>query len=72
MIKNIDEIPKDLIIDLTGPDGNAYALMGYASKLGKQLGKDVDDIIARMKSGNYENLIATFEQEFGDLITLYR
>jgi hypothetical protein len=25
------------VIDLTGPDGNAYALMGYAVRFAKQL-----------------------------------
>ena len=24
--------PKEIIIDLTGPDGNAFALMGYAKR----------------------------------------
>ena len=27
-----------IIVDLTGPDGNAYALMGLADRLAKQLG----------------------------------
>lgn len=25
--------PKENIIDLTGPDGNAFALLGYAKRL---------------------------------------
>ena len=28
---------KEIIIDLTGPDGNAFALMGYAKRFAKQL-----------------------------------
>ena len=40
MIRN--KVPKEgpLIIDLTGPDGNAYVLIGYATNLAKQLNKD--------------------------------
>ena len=28
---------REIIIDLTGPDGNAFALMGYANRLANQL-----------------------------------
>ena len=39
MIKSKNEMPdRGIEIDLTGPDGNAFALMGYASRLAKQLG----------------------------------
>jgi hypothetical protein len=61
-----------LEIDLTGPNGNAMCLMAYAKQLAKQLGKDANAIIERMMSGDYENLIAVFEEEFGDMVTLYR
>ena len=30
--------PKEIIIDLTGPEGNAFALIGYAQNFAKQLG----------------------------------
>ena len=41
MIKDKSEMQKrGLEIDLTGPDGNAFVLMGYASNLAKQLKKD--------------------------------
>ena len=29
------------VIDLTGPDGNAFALMGYANRFAKQLGVSI-------------------------------
>ena len=45
------------VIDLTGPDGNAFALMAYARRFGKQLELDWKSIIEEMKSGDYENLI---------------
>ena len=28
---------KEIVIDLTGPEGNAYNLLGVANRLGKQL-----------------------------------
>ncbi len=59
-------------IDLTGEQGNAYVLMGIASKLAKQLHKDKEDIIKRMMAGDYENLLKVFEEEFGDYVDLYR
>lgn len=59
-------------IDLTGPDGNAFNLMGIARALGKAQGKNVDGIIDRMRSGDYENLVKVFDDEFGNFVILYR
>ena len=66
---------KGIEIDLTGPQGNAFFLLGTASKLGRQLGWDSDDIqilLRQMKQGDYENLVNTFDKYFGDFVTLYR
>ena len=63
---------RGLEIDLTGPDGNAYVLMGYASNLAKQLKKDEKAIKEDMRSGDYEHLVEVFDREFGDYVTLYR
>jgi hypothetical protein len=68
--KNLDS--KKEIIDLRGPKGNAFFLLGRAANLAKELGKDVDDIRTRMKAGDYEHLIKVFDDEFGDYIDLYR
>jgi hypothetical protein len=57
-------------IDLTGPDGNAWAMMGYARTFAKQLGKDDKTIIDEMMSGNYENLVNVFDREFGEYVDL--
>jgi hypothetical protein len=62
--------PREIIIDLTGPDGNAFALMGYAMRFAKQLGKDGKAITNEMMSGDYQNLIEVFEREFGDFVIL--
>jgi len=73
MIKNIDEKKEKLVeIDLTGPDGNAFALLGYAKNFAKQLGFNGEQIIKEMTSGDYENLIDVFEKYFGDYVILYR
>ena len=73
MIKNKNEKPKGPIeIDLTGPDGNAFALMGYAKKFSKQLGLDADEIIKDMMSGDYEYLLDVMEENFGEFIIMYR
>jgi hypothetical protein len=59
-------------IDLTGPDGNAFVLIGAASKLAKKLGMDGKAIQTEMMSGDYEHLVATFDKHFGSIVTLYR
>ena len=59
-------------IDLTGPDGNAFVLIGIAGKLANQLGLDKAAIQAEMMSGDYENLIKVFDKHFGHFVTLYR
>jgi hypothetical protein len=61
-----------IIIDITGPEGNAYALMGYAKQFAKQLGIDSKPIIEKMMSGDYENLLEVFDNEFGDFVILER
>ena len=59
-------------IDLTGPDGNALVLIGYANRLAKQLGLDGRAIQKEMIDGNYEHLVKTFDKHFGEFVTLYR
>jgi hypothetical protein len=63
---------RNLEIDLTGPQGNAFFLIGTAGNLAKQLGKDSKEITNRMMSGDYENLLKIFDEEFGSIVTLYR
>jgi hypothetical protein len=63
---------RQTVIDLTGPQGNAYYLLGQAGQYARQLGLDSDQIITEMKSGNYENLVAVFDHYFGDYVILER
>ena len=59
-----------IVVDLTGPDGNAFALMGLASRLAKQLG--FKSPTAEMMEGDYEHLLEVFDKNFGDYVTLER
>jgi alanine-alpha-ketoisovalerate/valine-pyruvate aminotransferase len=64
--------PKETIIDLTGPQGNSFYLLGVASKFARQLGLDSDEITNEMTSGDYEHLIEVFDKYFGDFVILER
>jgi hypothetical protein len=59
-------------IDLTGPDGNAFMLIGMASRWAKQMGLNASEISAEMMSGDYEHLLSVMEKHFGDHIIIYR
>ena len=60
------------VIDLQGPNGNAFALMGYAVDLLRQLDRrdEVHAIRTDMMSGDYNNLLRIFEENFGDYVEL--
>jgi hypothetical protein len=63
----------EIVIDLTGPQGNAFFLLGYAKKLAKQLDfEDIDGLLDKMTSGDYENLVQVFDDHFGDFVILER
>ena len=75
MIKDRREIKhKPIEIDLNGPEGNAFMLLGLASRLGKQIYgyEKTEEIIEEMKLSTYELLILTFDKYFGSFVTLYR
>ena len=71
-IKSKNEMSKEITIDLTGPDGNAFALMGYAKNFARQLDLDFNKIRKEMTSGDYEHLLEVFDKYFGSFVTLYR
>lgn len=73
MIKSKDSIAdRGLEIDLTGPDGNAYYLLGTAMSLARQFDIDGESIVNEMRSSDYEHLLEVFEDNFGEFVTLYR
>lgn len=63
------------VIDLNGPEGNAFILLGYASRLGKELGftrEQKEEIHKELISGDYDHLLETFDKHFGAYVDLYR
>ena len=66
---------KKQVIDLTGPQGNAFYLLGLAVKLCNQIGFSglgTTGILDDLKGGDYEHLITRFDYHFGDIIDLER
>ena len=65
-----------MIIDLDGPDGNAYNLIGVANNLMRRgfgrnaLGRDISEVLNEMTSGDYNNLVRVFDKYFGDMVIL--
>ncbi len=57
-----------LTIDLAGPDGNAFFLMGWAKKNDPH--GHGDELIEEMAAGDYNHLIEVFEKRFTNLVTL--
>jgi alanine-alpha-ketoisovalerate/valine-pyruvate aminotransferase len=68
-------IPHDIVIDLDGPDGNAFVLLGTAKRFARQLCYDkteTDLMLADMRSSDYEHLLEVFDKHFGDFVILER
>ena len=60
------------VIDLQGPQGNAFALMAYAEDFLRQKGRrhEFNAMRSEMMSGDYNKLIGIFEKNFGEYVTL--
>lgn len=67
-----DKVSTTPVIDLTGPQGNAFYLMAQAGRYARQLGLDEAAIINEMKSSDYANLVQVFDKHFGDYVILER
>ena len=62
---------REFVINLVGPDGNAFVLMAYAKRFAKDMGYVSDEaILNNMKSGDYTNLVRTFDKYFGEFVIL--
>lgn len=72
MILNKKKKKSIIEIDLTGPQGNAFYLLGLANDLSKQLNFDSKNIQKEMMESDYDNLIQVFDKYFGFAVTLYR
>jgi hypothetical protein len=58
------------IINLDGPDGNAYVLMSILSRSFKMSGLDPKNALEEMRSGDYPNLLRVFDRYCGGTFTL--
>ena len=69
--KTINERP---LIDLSGPQGNAYYLMGLVIKTFRQSGAPElgESIVEEMKKGDYEHLVKTFDLYLGEKFDIVR
>ena len=72
IINKCDYNTREIIIDLTGPDGNVFVLMGKAKGFARDLGLDGDKIIKDMMSSDYEHAVKVFDDNFGSFVTLLR
>jgi len=62
-------------IDLRGPEGNAWALMGITADLLRQMGRskeNINAVLEDMRSSDYEHLLKVMDAEVGMLVNLYR
>ncbi|OUU18439.1 MAG: hypothetical protein CBC05_01940 [Crocinitomicaceae bacterium TMED45] len=59
-----------MVIDLHGPQGNAYALMAVAKDIAKQLDMNYHVIHDEMRQGDYKHLLDTFLFHFGEYVEL--
>jgi hypothetical protein len=53
IVKKEDKPEQRIEVDLTGPDGNAFVLMGLAKRWAKDLGLDGEMIGKEMMMGDY-------------------
>lgn len=61
------------IIDLDGPEGNAWGLMANFSHILKQSKmpeERIDELLQKMRSGDYTNLVCIFNRYLGSVIEL--
>lgn len=72
MIRKKQENHGPYVIDLTGPQGNAFVLLGYAKQFARQLKLDGNKIVTEMQESDYEHLVETFDKYFGDYVILER
>lgn len=72
MIRKKKERNGPRVIDLTGPDGNAFYLLAVAEDFAKQLNLDSKTILDEMRESDYENLIQVFDDYFGKFVILER
>ena len=75
MIRKKQENYGPYVIDLTGPQGTAFVLIGYAKQFARQLkleDAEMRKIVTEMQESDYEHLVETFDKYFGEFVILER
>lgn len=75
MIREKSSKPKKIVIDLTGPQGNAFFLIGTTVSLLKQMEmpqEKIDQIVDDMTCSDYENLLKVMDHWLYDIVILER
>ena len=61
----------EIVIDLDGPNGNAFYLLKIAKQYAHSMGMKASPIMSEMCSGtDYYKLVKVFEKHFGHLVVL--
>lgn len=55
---------KTIRLDIGGPKGNAYYIMGTVKALAEATDKDATAIICKMKEGSYDDLLRVYLKHF--------
>lgn len=72
MIRDKQFSSSPLIVDLTGPDGNAFVLLSMAKRWARDLQLDFKSIRDDAMSGDYEHLLEVLDNHFGDYVIFER
>ena len=62
-------------IDIDGPAGNCWFLLGTAEGFAEQIGwskEYIQEMLTDMQSADYEHLIEVFDKHFGSFVDLIR
>jgi hypothetical protein len=58
------------VIDLNGPDGNAFHLLAVAQRICRKRHVSFKPIQKEMMASDFDHLVETFARHFGKLVTL--
>jgi hypothetical protein len=72
MIRQKSSAARPLIVDLTGPDGNAFVLLSMAKRWARDLSLDYKSIQADAMAGDYEHLLSVMDKHFGEHVIFER
>lgn len=64
---------QERVINLDGPDGNAFFLLGTAQNWLEQMGgskEKIEQVMREMQAGDYTHLVLVFDRYFGNIVRL--